>query len=276
MNIFHHIYLHFFLSGLIFISSLSAYDILLREFQSCGDLEEHVVTSGPHKDERSYKQKWRHILSGYKYTWHHKPDKQEFQRDRIWKAARCVRDKKLLGYKRVDFILNLKNKPCIAGSNLERRSRERDMVLRVKATLAIASGSHSLYLFQEDYMRDYLQSLDPRHTPPHQHERIHLLEVIMDRAMLELLQIIGDARARLVNSFMTGTIDFWTDSHRREPYAVMMIDLIAEKYRLSNGRCLFMSRKTRSETSSNLVLGEAILDLLESPLNFECFEGESK
>ena len=66
------------------------------------------------------------------------------------------------------------------------------MLLRVKATLAIAAGSHSLYMFQENYMRDYVQSLDPRHTPPHQHERIHLLEVIMDCAMLELSQIVSD------------------------------------------------------------------------------------
>ena len=75
---------------------------------------------------------------------------------------------------------------------------------------------------------------------------------------------------------MTGTIDFWTDSHRREPYAVMMIDLIAEKYLLSNGQSVFMSRKTKSRMDSDLFVGDAVLDLLEVPLNFECFEGESK
>ena len=104
-----------------------------------------------------------------------------------------------------------------------------------------------------------------------------MLEVITDCAMLKLSQIIGDARARLVCGFMSGTIDFWTDLHQREPFCVMMIALIAEKYLLSDGRHLLVSRKTKSRIDKHLVVGHTpVLDLLESPLNFERFEGESE
>ena len=98
----------------------------------------------------------------------------------------------------------------------------------------------------------------------------------MDRAMLELSQIISDARVKLFSAFTTGTIYFWTDSHRRESYAVMMIDLVAEKYKMVSRRTFFMSRKTKSEIDRNLIVGDAVLDVLETPLNFERFEGESE
>ena len=125
-------------------------------------------------------------------------------------------------------------------------------------------------------MKDYLLNLDCQHAPPHCVERIHPLEVILDAGMFELSRIIADTRARLIDSFMSGKINLWTESYRRECFAVMMIDLIAEKYVFKNGPMLFMSRETRSKIDSKMVIGEASLDLLEAPLNFQRFEKESK
>ena len=125
-------------------------------------------------------------------------------------------------------------------------------------------------------MKDYLLNLDCQHTPPHRVECIHLLEVILDAGMLELSRIIEDTRSRLVDSFMSGTIDFWTESYRRECFAVMMIDLIAEKYVFNNGQMLFMSRETRSKVDSKMIIGEASLDIFDAPLNFYQFDKESK
>ena len=75
---------------------------------------------------------------------------------------------------------------------------------------------------------------------------------------------------------MSGTINFWTESFCRESFAVMMIDLIAEKYLLKNGQTLFMSKDTSSKIPTGQMIGEATLDLLEAPLNFQRFEKESK
>ena len=56
----------------------------------------------------------------------------------------------------------------------------------------------------------------------------------------------------------------------------MVLDLIVKKYVFNNGQMLFMSRETRSKIDSKMVIGEASLDLLEAPLNFQRFEKESK
>ncbi len=98
-----------------------------------------------------------------------------------------------------------------------------------------------------------------------------------DLGVRELSRITEERRCELYNSFMSGSIDFWTDPHRRESYGIMMLDLIAECYHFSSGQKLFMSRKTKSELKNvKFVSNEPFLDHLELPLNFERFDRESK
>jgi hypothetical protein len=67
---------------------------------------------------------------------------------------------------------------------------------------------------------------------------------MMDIAMHELNQILTEQRQQLHDGFVSDTINFWTDSHRREQYGSFVIDITAEKYKFENGTALFMSKKT--------------------------------
>ena len=92
---------------------------------------------------------------------------------------------------------------------------------------------------------------------------------------MEIARIISERRKELNNSFVSGTIDFWTDSHRKQSFGTFVIDVVAEKYELRNGMCLFMSRQTKVSLSnrqkSPLLTGKPILANSELVLNFEHF-----
>ena len=72
--------------------------------------------------------------------------------------------------------------------------------------------------------------------------------------------------------FMSGSIDFWNDTHRREDYGVFCIYMLAEFYDMQNGLSLVMSRETKKSLKEELFLrNKPTLDTLEFPLNFERF-----
>ena len=50
----------------------------------------------------------------------------------------------------------------------------------------------------------------------------------------------------------SGAIDFWTDSSRREAFGVFVMDVLAEKFHLKDGRSLFMSRETSERVKLKL------------------------
>ncbi len=76
----------------------------------------------------------------------------------------------------------------------------------------------------------------------------------MDAAMNKLVQMLTERREQLREGFVSGTIDFWTDSHRREQYGSFVIDISAEKYEFENGTALFMSKKTQEGITDGLLL----------------------
>ena len=53
-----------------------------------------------------------------------------------------------------------------------------------------------------------------------------------------------ECREELGPGFMSGSIDFWTDGHRREDFGVFCVTLIGKRYELEDGLSLFMSRNT--------------------------------
>ena len=76
----------------------------------------------------------------------------------------------------------------------------------------------------------------------------------MGAAMKELVQMLTERREQLHEGFVSGTIDFWTDSHRREQYGSFVIDFPAEKYELEDGTTLFMSKKTKEGMPDGFLL----------------------
>jgi hypothetical protein len=57
--------------------------------------------------------------------------------------------------------------------------------------------------------------------------------------------MLTEWREQLHEGFVSGTIDFWTDSYRREQYRSFVIYFPAKKYELEDGTTLFMSKKTK-------------------------------
>lgn len=63
--------------------------------------------------------------------------------------------------------------------------------------------------------------------------------------------MLSEQREVLGDGFMSGTIDFWTDSHRRECFGAFVLDMLSNKYELEDGTTLFMSNETRKKVDSS-------------------------
>ena len=71
--------------------------------------------------------------------------------------------------------------------------------------------------------------------------------------MLEWTKMVEERRAILRRGFVSGAIDFWTDSVRREAFGVFIMEMLAEKFRLKDGRTLFMSKETAERVKDKLM-----------------------
>ena len=154
------------------------------------------------------------------------------------------------------------------------------MVLRVAGVKAAVGGKLPLSVFDNVFVRSYLAQLNLRHRPPYQLERISIIECMIDYAKLELGLIMTERRLELISGFLSGTIDFWTDSHRKQQFGCFVVDMIAEKYEMENGQALFMSRMTKSRhRDQDLIFANycaaPTLASLEYPMNFEMFVSTS-
>ena len=85
--------------------------------------------------------------------------------------------------------------------------------------------------------------------------------------------LFQERREELHSGYVSGSIDFWTDSHRKEQYGAFVVNLVGNRYRMENGSELFMSRQTRDNLDRAIfVTGKPELAVLEFPLNFERFQ----
>jgi hypothetical protein len=78
-------------------------------------LQPHIIAKGPNMVETSYKQKWKHRHSDYKFIWHSVLGKEVFAPDKLFKASRAIMSQKCLGWERIKFILKHDKKPLVAG-----------------------------------------------------------------------------------------------------------------------------------------------------------------
>jgi hypothetical protein len=102
---------------------------------------------------------------------------------------------------------------------------------------------------------------------------------MIDYAKLELGLIMAECCLELLSGFLSGTIDFWTDSHRKQQFGCCVVDTIAEKYEMENGQVLFMRRMTRSRLQDDIFADDCAtpkLGSLEYPMNFELFVSTCK
>lgn len=206
-----------------------------------------------------------HKHSDYKFEWHHKDKKEEFVTDKLWKAGRAIKQKRMAGWKRISYILELSGKdnkvnspsPTMSSSSKSLSSelgvstKSAELHRRVLAVMAAVSSKSPLSIFDNDAFRRYLHELNPNHRPPYRLERVRMLEVIMDMAANEFVRILEEQRAKLVHSFLSVQTDMWTDPHRREQFAALLVSLVANQYQLRDGRKLFMSKDTAKALHNN-------------------------
>lgn len=188
-----------------------------------------------------------HTLSGYEFDWPHKYTKAEFNRDKIWKAARAVIKKRSQGWERLQYVLEKNSKPIISTADHDgtKYTREEDMENRVYAVLAAVATKTPFNIFDNNHMKMYLQSLNSKHRPPYGLERNRIVEVMIDYVASEMAKIIDEWRLELGDGFVSVSTDFWTDPHRREQFGALVIDLIARSYYVeSHGKHMFMSKQT--------------------------------
>ena len=63
------------------------------------------------------------------------------------------------------------------------------MIHHVIVIIEEVGSMNTLSVFDNVFMREYLKGLDPKHNPPHRIERIRLVEVLIDGAMMKFGRI---------------------------------------------------------------------------------------
>ena len=68
-------------------------------------------------------------------------------------------------------------------------ARKEDTIHRINVIIVAVGRMNTLSGFDNVFMREYLKGLDPKNKPPHRLERIHLVEVLIDGAMMDFGRI---------------------------------------------------------------------------------------
>jgi hypothetical protein len=160
-------------------------------------------------------------------------EKDEFVTDRPWKAARAIISKgKSVGYAGFKYLLSINGKALSTTANADdtKYTWEEDLSNHVMTVMARVSSNMPLNVFDTAMFKQYLCHLDSKHPSPYCLERTQIIEVLMDGAMLELSRIITNRHKALDEGFVSASTDFWTDSHRKEQFGAVVINIIAETY----------------------------------------------
>ena len=196
------------------------YQILVNKFEPAGPLEDHIIGgSGMHAGKQSKKQKWDHKFSSQRpFVWHYKQGQDFFDRSTLWKQSLKIQSESWPGSARLANINEFKsgNSGGVLGG--AKMSRDQDMVNQVFAVFAAIGSKSPLAIFDNERMEQYLRNIALGHAPHHRLERNHITCVLMDSMMLEISKILSERRHKLHNGFVSGTINGWTDSHRKESF----------------------------------------------------------
>ena len=179
------------------------------------------------------------------------------QTDKLWKVARAIISAHGNGCEHLSHLLTADGKALASTPDCDatKYTQEEDMTNRVMAVMAIIGSNMPLSIFDNAMLQNYLRSLNSKHRTPHQIERNQIIEVMMDCAMKELSNILSNRRAELRGGFVSASTDFWTDSHRKEQFGALVIDLVAEQYLVKGlGKYMFMSKETAKQLGGAIVV----------------------
>ena len=132
---------------------------------------------------------WRHKHSNHEFLWHRQFGKTSFVCDQLYKATQHIIAKEIPGHKWLSLCMQYGVKAVESTSTYACYARNEDMIHRVNAIIAAVGSINTLSVFDNVFMREYLKGLDPKQKPPHRHERICLLEVLIDGVMMEFGRI---------------------------------------------------------------------------------------
>ena len=166
-----------------------AYSLLVNEFEAFGDLVGHTIVSVPNVGKTNKKQMCRYKNSNHKFLWHWQFGKNSFVHNRLYKATRHIIAKELPGHERLSLCMQYRKKAVLSTSTYACYARKEDMIHRVNAIIVAVGRMNTLSVFDNLFMREYLKGLDPKNKPPHRLERIRLVEVLIDDAMMEFGRI---------------------------------------------------------------------------------------
>lgn len=110
-----------------------------------------------------------HDRSGYTFLRHYQFPKKKFDMGKLWKAAHAIVEKGgVPGSERPLCILELSRKvfPGTNGQESRKDRREEDMIRRVAAALAAVGSKSPLAIYENSFVKSYLELLDPSHSPP--------------------------------------------------------------------------------------------------------------
>ena len=190
--------------------------------------------------------------------WHKSAGQDVFRNSKLWEVAKVLEAKGCRGVKRISRIKHLDGKSTATGVggttiSASKYSREEDMVRRVLSVMAVVSTKSPFAILANQDFRNYVASLDPKHSIPHHFECNRIVEVMIDYVMMEIRMIVEERRKTLGKGFLSLSVDFWTDSVRKQAFGAIMMDIIAFKYRLNDGREMFMSSATAERVKNILV-----------------------
>lgn len=159
----------------------------------------------------------------------------------------------LPGAARISYILKAAKKETNLDPATTKATREEDMVKRVLAVQAAVSSRFPLAVFSNVLFKKYVTTLDPKHRLPHHLETNRIIEVMIDGMFQEFQRIRGDCRRAVSHGDLCLTQDFVTDTNRRESFGVIVVDFVAEKYEMEDGRFLHMSKQTASNAKHEML-----------------------
>lgn len=202
------------------------------------------------------KQQWKHKLTGKTFWRHQTYNKKGWDTGVFTSELKQIKpedDKK--AHARASYILGMRQSKHLQdpGKSLQVYSFEEDLPYQLNAILAnVSTGSPGTW-FLNPFVRDYLQSLDPKHRVPYQLKQLRLIRVANDCIMREISLILSELYLKYTSSFVSSNSDFWWDPVRKTSFGAIVANFMAKQYHLNNGLCLFVSETTLKRTDDKAV-----------------------
>ena len=117
-----------------------------------------------------------------------------------------------------------------------------------------------------------MQGLNEKHRPPYRLKRVRLTRICEEACKHKFALIVQECYVELIDSFLSSNSNFWWEPVWQESYGAVIVSIVAHMYHFVDGRCLFISNKTRSKIpDSKLINKDGTKAKLDFVVNFEQF-----